>query len=1137
MDVSIDNCKNNVKTELRHISQSYDEANPFILPSTKRKTKKKNPVMVKAKLLSKKERKRLEKIRDKKKKKGERATLLQALADIEAPPELIPKLVSITEIQTKGRKRMFNKSNEISTITTPSNDKKINIYRTKIEQNKKGETCCRSYDANIIGFTSSDYDDTESEADDENRFSNKNNIEKLVQNKNTGLLKNDKMQESIQNQNLVKEIKKPEQSNQSEDTKQNEVCLSVSKKTFVPILRSVEIQQMRLKLPILSEEHLIMESINENDVVIITGETGSGKTTQVPQFLYEAGYCSDDKMIGITEPRRVAAISMSQRVAKEMNLSSDEVSYLIRFEGNTSAKTQIKFMTDGVLLKEMKNDFILRKYSAIIVDEAHERNIFSDILIGCLSRVTTYRRNKLKKPLKLIIMSATLNLGDYIENNKLFSTTPPVIKLNTRQFGVMVHFNKKTPVDYVKEAFQRAVKIHTRLPDGQQEVNRLVKKLRKTFPLPHDFKKQKILSNNEIKIEKIDETHFNIEDKENDDSDFEVSAKKFKQRLKKMKEDCLPNICLEDYATKPEDDEMEMYDTDDELDEEFFEESLILGHTFQPMWVLPLYSLLPSKEQTKVFEEPPKGCRYCVVATNIAETSITIPYVKYVIDCGRTKVKLYDKVTGVSTYQVIWTSKASADQRAGRAGRTSSGHCYRLYSSAVFNDFEAWSPPEIKTKPIDNLLMQMKALNLECVIDFPFPSAPDTLQLKTAEKRLTLLGALEQIYRGNKEYCSKLTPLGENMAKYPVAPRFAKMLCLGSDFDILPYIVLIVAALSVQQLLLNANDETSQRWRTLAGTGDSFLLGDVMVLLRALGAAEYARTTNEGLEKFCARYGLRCKAVIEARKLRVQLTNEINLNVPNLNLAVDPCLPVPTNEQARRLRQIILCGLADQVARRLTDIERKVAKITSHKPAYRVSELEHIIYINSSSILKKQQPEWIVYQEVYQMNNKFYARGITSIEPEWLPEFAAPYCNISEPLKDPPPYFDKKSGRVKCYINSSFGRSGWILPLTSIDYPAGLERFKWFAQFFLEGIISPKLQKYRYELLSSPDTIFKGWAKFLTGRVNSILRVLTDKGIDSREKLHEEWKKNSKYLLNEYREWLPQETHVKIIALWPPVEE
>ncbi|KAL0267172.1 UNVERIFIED_CONTAM: hypothetical protein PYX00_009520 [Menopon gallinae] len=328
----------------------------------------------------------------------------------------------------------------------------------------------------------------------------------------------------------------------------------------------------------------------------------------------------------------------------------------------------------------------------------------------------------------------------------------------------------------------------------------------------------------------------------------------------------------------------------------------LLQNSKEPLWVLPLYSLLPSHKQAEVFAKPPDGYRLCVVATNVAETSLTIPHIKYVVDSGKTKKKMFDKVTGVTSYEITWCSKASANQRAGRAGRVGPGHCYRLYSSAVFNDeFPQFSEPEIREKPVDDLVLQMKAMNIVKVINFPFPTSPDILQLKSAERRLKILGALED-NPSKGEWCAKLTKLGETMATFPISPRYAKMLALSCQYDLMQYVVCIVAALSVQEVLLQAGGD--QKWplfhRNWAGKGNSLLLGDIMVLLRAVGAAEYSK---ENLEEFCARNGLRHKAIIEVRKLRVQLTNQINLNLPEFNLVIDPNMKPPTDTQAKLLRK------------------------------------------------------------------------------------------------------------------------------------------------------------------------------------------------------------------------------------------
>ena len=303
--------------------------------------------------------------------------------------------------------------------------------------------------------------------------------------------------------------------------REGDLAEDVAKPFFVSVNRKPEIQAARLKLPVCGEEQVIMEAIRNNTVVIICGETGSGKTTQVPQFLYEAGWSHPDSdnpgLIGVTQPRRVATVSMAKRVADELNLTDKEVSHQIRYDATVSAKTRIKFMTDGVLLREMSQDLLLTKYSTIIIDEAHERNLNTDILIGVVSRVLKLRAELSKedrqkiKPLRVVIMSATLRVSDFTENKTLFPVIPPVINVNARQFPVAVHFNKKTPLDHVGEAYKKITKIHERLPQGgilvfltgQNEINQLCKQLRQRYPAlpPKATKKDIVKEEAAVKLE------------------------------------------------------------------------------------------------------------------------------------------------------------------------------------------------------------------------------------------------------------------------------------------------------------------------------------------------------------------------------------------------------------------------------------------------------------------------------------------------------------------------------------------------------------------------------------------------------------------------------------------------------------
>uniref|UniRef100_G1SUG5 DEAH-box helicase 37 n=1 Tax=Oryctolagus cuniculus TaxID=9986 RepID=G1SUG5_RABIT len=873
---------------------------------------------------------------------------------------------------------------------------------------------------------------------------------------------------------------------------------------FVPVHRSPEMQEERLKLPILSEEQVIMEAVAEHPIVIVCGETGSGKTTQVPQFLYEAGYSSDDGIIGVTEPRRVAAMAMSQRVAKEMNLSQRVISYQIRYEGNVTEETRIKFMTDGVLLKEIQKDFLLLKYKVVIIDEAHERSVYTDILIGLLSRIVSLRAKR-HLPLRLLIMSATLRVEDFTQNQRLFAQPPPVIKVESRQFPVTVHFNKRTPLeDYSGECFRKVCKIHRMLPaggilvflTGQAEVHALCRRLRKAFPPSRPQAKEK--------------------EDEKDSAEEMRKFKKSRARARKARAGSAsswtppsPSTCSRSTRCWPQ----------------------------------------RSRRRSSGHPQRALGCVWW--PPHVAETSLTIPGIKYVVDCGKVKKRYYDRVTGVSSFRVTWISQASADQRAGRAGRTEPGHCYRLYSSAVFGDFEQFPPPEITRRPVEDLVLQMKALSIEKVINFPFPTPPSVEALAAAEELLIALGALQappKAERVKQLQSSRLscpiTALGRTMATFPVAPRYAKMLALSRQHDCLPYTITIVAAMTVRELFEEldrpaASDEelavlkdkrarVAQMRRTWAGQGASLKLGDLMVLLGAVGACEYAGCSP----RFCEANGLRYKAMLEIRRLRGQLTTAVNAVCPEAELFVDPKMQPPTESQVTYLRQIVTAGLGDHLARRVHSEDLLDDK---WRNGYKTPLLDEPVFIHPSSVLFRELPEFVVYQEIME-TTKMYMKGVSTVDVQWIPVLLPSYCQFDKPLEEPAPTYCPEKGRVLCHRASVFYRVGWPLPAVQVDFPEGVDRYKHFARFLLEGQVFRKLAAYRSCLLSSPSTMLKTWAR-LQPRTQSLLSALVAEKADCRDALLAAWKRSPKYLLTQYCEWLPQAMHADVEKGWPPASD
>ena len=780
----------------------------------------------------------------------------------------------------------------------------------------------------------------------------------------------------------------PEQDPLPFDLATNTATDATRKAFSVTVERSPEIQESRIRLPIVAEEQKIMEAIHNNDVVIVWGATGSGKTTQVPQFLYEAGYGASDGptpgIIGVTQPRRVAAVSMSKRVGDELSDHGAKVAYQIRFDSSTSAKTAIKFMTDGVLLREITQDFALTKYSAIVIDEAHERSVNTDILIGMLSRIVDLRAQLAKddpkrKPLKLIIMSATLRISDFTKNKQLFrGEVPPLIKAEGRQYTVTNHFARRTQRDYVEEMYRKVCRGHRQLPKGamlvfltgQNEITDLAKRLKKSFPSTQG---------QEVKAGKVlvspAETPLETED-------IELGSKE---------QD------FQDEDGSDSEDSMIM-GLDDDIDEEFEIEDEKAEDTVMNVHVLPLYSQLPTNQQLRVFEPPPDGSRLIVLATNVAETSLTIPGIRYVFDCGRAKEKKYDLITGVQTFEVGWISKASANQRSGRAGRTGPGHCYRLYSSAVFErDFEEYAAPEITRTPLEGVVLQLKSMGAP-VLNFPFPTPPDRESLRKAKNLLSYLGALSPD--------GKVTKLGHELSLYPLNPRFARMSAMGVAQGLTAETIALVAALSVQELIIPEN-KLGLRDVPKTATLNNYVVEDALEveersqLRKAYNAAQAKLSVNakqsdciklsnavcayayeDDSRRFCEDMFLNAKAMNEASQLRQQLTNIVRAHRPAAIGSYLAKLPAPSERNINLLTQICAAGFIDQIAMRADlapvppELPRKpktaidVPYTTLFSSYIRNSDdpNEKFVFLHPSSILARtppaKMPGYIIYSHL-----------------------------------------------------------------------------------------------------------------------------------------------------------------------------
>jgi ATP-dependent RNA helicase DHX37/DHR1 len=829
---------------------------------------------------------------------------------------------------------------------------------------------------------------------------------------------------------------------------------NVDRKAYsVTVSRPPDIQEARLKLPVVGEEQRIMEAIHDNDIVVLCGSTGSGKTTQVPQFLYEAGYGSrggpTPGLIGITQPRRVAAVSMSKRVAQELGDHSDKVAYQIRFEGTVDPNTAVKFMTDGVLLREVAQDIALKKYSAIIVDEAHERSVNTDILVGMLSRVVKLRAELSQedpaiKPLKLVIMSATLRIEDMTQNPTLFKTPPPVLEVEGRQYPVTVHFSRRTQHDYVEEAFKKISRGHRKLPPGgilvfmtgQNEITELMKKLKKAFTGMDSATGPKVrLPANVASIE-AEDIDFGVDD------DREVQY-------------------YDDGPVSGDEEE------GDEAEFEIPEEEGETGSGPKRMHVLPLYSLLPTKEQMRVFEPPPDGSRLVILATNVAETSLTIPGIRYVFDCGRSKERKYDHLTGVQSFEVGWVSKASASQRSGRAGRTGPGHCYRLYSSAVYErDFQEFAEPELLRMPIEGVVLQLKAMNLQNVVNFPFPTPPEKQSLRKAERLLNYLSAINS--------SGQVTQIGRTMSIFPLSPRFSRILLVGHQFECIHYTIALVAGLSAAEIFLQESHAIPQLANKEDGEESIRTNADVMAETRQANARRaynavhknfcflddkadaikllqvVGEFAHEPTQAWCESHFVRYKTLKEILQLRQQITELLRTNIPSFaGLSFQAKLPAPSTKQVAALKQMVASGFIDQVAMRNDkaptplDMGRKPRRaidvaylpLTPLAVPATAEPSERAVYLHPSSpmahLSPDECPDYVIYSHLQKASGgRTRMHTLTEVTGRQLASLAkgTPLISYGKPIKE-----------VKLENNEGGKlREVWVVPSLNAEGKGGL---------------------------------------------------------------------------------------------------
>ncbi|KAH9807813.1 pre-mRNA-splicing factor ATP-dependent RNA helicase prp22-like [Teratosphaeria destructans] len=662
---------------------------------------------------------------------------------------------------------------------------------------------------------------------------------------------------------------------------------------------TMSIKEQRESLPAFKMRKQFLEAVREYQLLIVVGDTGSGKTTQLTQYLAEHGFANNG-MIGCTQPRRVAAMSVAARVADEVGCRlGEEVGYTIRFEDKTNQNTKIKYMTDGIMQREILLDPTLQKYSVIMLDEAHERTIATDVLFGLLKKTL-----KRRPDMKLIVTSATLDA----EKFSSYFNECPILTIPGRTFPVEIMYSREPESDYLDAALTTVMQIHLTEPPG--------------------------------------------------------------------------DILL--FLTGKEE-----IDTSCEI---LYERMKALGPSVPELVVLPIYGALPSEIASKIFEPPPPGGRKVVIATNIAETSITIDGIYFVVDPGFVKQTAYDAKLGMDRLQVTPISQAQAKQRAGRAGRTGPGKCFRLYTENAFqSEMLPTTIPEIQRQNLANTILMLKAMGINDLLGFDFMDPPPTNTMLTALEELYALSALDDE--------GLLTRLGRRMADFPMEPALAKSLITSVDLGCSDEMLSIVAMISaVQSVFHRPKEKQQQADQKKARFHDP--AGDHLTLLNVYNGWKNAGRSDP----WCFENFIQPRNMRRAEDVRKQLVQILERHKLRL---------ISCGRDTTRVRQALCAGFFRNSARK--DPQEGFKTLVEGTP----------VYMHPSSALFGKAAEHVIYHSLVETTRE-YMHNVTAIEPKWLVEAAPTFFKVAG--KDGMGMSKRKRAeRVKPLHNKFAGEDDWRL--------------------------------------------------------------------------------------------------------------
>ncbi|SCU93028.1 LAFA_0F14312g1_1 [Lachancea sp. 'fantastica'] len=658
------------------------------------------------------------------------------------------------------------------------------------------------------------------------------------------------------------------------------------------------IKDTRKSLPVYRFREPLLDAIRANQVLIVVGETGSGKTTQLPQYLVEEGFTQDGKFqIACTQPRRVAATSVATRVADEMNvILGREVGYSIRFDDKTTPDTTVlKYLTDGMLLREFMTDPELNKYACIIIDEAHERTLSTDVLLGLLKDILPHR-----KDLKLIISSATMNAAKFAD----FFYNAPIFNVPGRRFPVDIHYTLQPEANYLNAAVTTIFQIHT------------------TQPLPGDIL---VFLTGQEEIEAAQQS-------------------------------------LEEIAH-------------------------VLGSKIKPLIIAPIYANLPQDQQSKIFEPTPKDCRKVVLATNIAETSLTIDGIKFVIDPGFVKENSYVPSTGMSQLLTVPCSRASVDQRAGRAGRVGPGKCFRIFTKwSYYHELELLPKPEILRTNLSQVILLLMSLGVTDLLDFPLLDKPSIPAMSKALENLYTLGALNS--KG------AITRLGRMMCEFPCEPEFGKVLHTAATHEsckgCLEEIITIVAMLhETASLFVHRKSDREQNKSGIVGKVSS----DHMLYLETYNNwkdMNYSRS-------WCIDHKVQFKTLLRVRKIRDQFWRCCdNLGLIALNEQAAKAISGSDRIESRIIKSFI-AGFPSNIAKLGTSGYQTMG---ARQGGVNVSVHPTSTVFQALRKEMAKPPKYMLYQRLVLTSKEFMRDCLPIPREDWLHEMVPHYFRIAGKLQN-----------------------------------------------------------------------------------------------------------------------------------------